>query len=86
MHGIFSSATVTDCRFERNTAYEYGGGIMTENGSPLITDSFFCENTPDHIWGDWDGDDNTFRMFCLPFAFNRPGDVGTGDDLIPASR
>jgi hypothetical protein len=82
-----SSPTVYDCRFERNTAeYGNGGGMLNEDSNPTITDSFFCENTPEHIWGDWDGDDNTFRMFCLPFAFDGPGDVGTGDVLIPASR
>jgi hypothetical protein len=44
---------------------------MTESGSPLITDSRFCENTPDHIWGPWDGDDNTFWMFCRVFGFDK---------------
>jgi hypothetical protein len=67
-----SSPTVTDCRFERNTTdFGNGGGIMTEAGNPLITDSLFCENTPDDIWGDWDGDDNTFWMFCRVFGFDK---------------
>jgi hypothetical protein len=63
-----------------------GGGMSTVNGSPLINDAFFCENTPDHIWGPWDGDDNTFHMFCLPLPVDIRGDGGTGDVQMPVSR
>ncbi|MHC4422773.1 MAG: right-handed parallel beta-helix repeat-containing protein, partial [Planctomycetota bacterium] len=77
-----SSPTVTDCRFERNTANGYGGGMSNWWGTnnPTITDSFFCENTPDAISGPWDGDDNTFNEFCRVFGFDTI-DVG-GDDLL----
>ncbi|MHC4589773.1 MAG: right-handed parallel beta-helix repeat-containing protein, partial [Planctomycetota bacterium] len=77
-----SNPMVTDCRFEGNTAYEgNGGGMLNENSNPTITDSLYCENTPDDIWGDWDGADNTFRMFCPPYAFDRSGDGGTSEVL-----
>jgi parallel beta-helix repeat protein len=76
-----SSPTVTDCRFQGNTAYGgNGGGMFNDQSSPTITDSLFCENAPDDIWGDWDGDDNTFYTFCRQFGFDTI-DVGMDDVL-----
>jgi predicted outer membrane repeat protein len=71
MYNDESSPTVNDCRFERNTADEgSGGGIMTENGNAIISDSRFCENAPDHVWGPWDGDDNSFYTVCRLIGFD----------------
>jgi hypothetical protein len=74
------SPTVTDCRFAKNSAYAgTGGGVKNANGDPTINDSQFCENTPDDIWGGWDGDDNTFYPFCPPHGADAV--VGGGVDV-----
>jgi predicted outer membrane repeat protein len=77
-YGYGSYPTVSDCRFEGNTASR-GGGILTETGNATITDSLFCENTPDNVRGDWDGDDNTFLMFCRWFGFDT---IDVGGDVV----
>jgi hypothetical protein len=75
-----SSPTVTDCRFMHNWAEINGGGMLNVYGNPTITNSLYCENTPNDIWGDWDGDDNTFSMLCPPFY---PDAVADWWDGIP---
>ncbi len=54
--------------------------MLNQNSNPMITDSLFCENTPDDIWGEWAGDDNTFCPLCDGHV-NNDGEVNTIDFL-----
>jgi parallel beta-helix repeat protein/predicted outer membrane repeat protein len=45
------SCAITNCRFSGNAALE-GGGMYTESlSNQAVTDSVFCDNSPDHIKG-----------------------------------
>ena len=62
------AATITGCAFIQNTATN-GGGIFSsgsdENDSPTISNSNFCENNPDAIYGNWNNSSgNEFLNTC----------------------
>ena len=61
---ISSTVTVTDCTFTGNLAGA-GGGIYVSSGTATVTGSNFCDNTPNHIVGNWaDGGGNSFCPLC----------------------
>ena len=39
--------------FTGNVAQLDGGGIFSVDSKPAVADSFFCDNTPNHIVGDF---------------------------------
>ena len=65
-----SNPLVIECTFAGNSASGPGvneGGAMWSSADslPTVEDSFFCENTPDHIFGPFDDTgDNVFAQQC----------------------
>jgi len=83
-----SSPTVVECTFSGNIA-DSGGGMRNLSGSnPMIANSNFCENVPDHIVGNWTdfGDnclaDSCFQCIPCPEDINADGEVTVGDLLV----
>lgn len=77
------SPILENCTFSGNSAGVAGGGIYS-NGSanPNVGDSFFCENTPDHVFGPYnDRGGNTFGPIGCRADLDRDGDVGVKDLL-----
>jgi len=58
-----SEVTLTNCNFKQNTAEFDGGGIYSTSGCTLIN-TVLCENSPDHIYGDWKNGGGT----CITFS------------------
>ena len=67
-----SSTTVTNCSFIGNTATSVGGGMGGCGGvNPTVTNTGFCDNTPDPIFGPFiDGGGNSL-LYCAP-SFPKP--------------
>ncbi len=62
----FSSPTVTNCSFSGNSATNQGGGMFNTGSNPTVTDTGFCANTPDPIFGTFtDGGGNCFWDSCV---------------------
>ena len=80
-----SNPTIAHCTFRSNTAYGLGGAIANvSKGLPVIAGSFFCQNFPAHIYGDWsDNGDNLMSDVC---KFDCPDVTDDGqvdiDDLL----
>lgn len=75
VHCDSSTLTITSCLFTGNMAVISGGALKTSKCSPDISQSHFCNNSPDDIDGDWtDSGDNDFCTGC-------DGDI-TGDGLV----
>ena len=56
--------TVTGCTFTGNLA-GVGGGIFVQSGMTTVTGSTFCDNSPNHIAGNWtDAGANSFCPLC----------------------
>jgi len=69
----FDSAvtTINDCTLSDNDAYSGGGIASDKNSSPLIMNTLFCNNDPEHIDGNWEDEGgNEFYdecpLTCLP--------------------
>ncbi len=62
-----SSPTVTNCSFSGNSAIFNGGGMYNEASSTTtVTNTGFCDNTPDPIFGPFtDGGGNCFWDSCV---------------------
>jgi hypothetical protein len=79
------SATLTGCAFEDNDASIEGGAIHSGfGGTPIVEDSTFCGNAPNHIVGSWtNGGGNQFNIACnaQPGDTNGDGQVNV-DDLV----
>ncbi len=68
MFNLSSSPTVANCSFSGNTATNGGGGGMLNlgNSSPTVSNTGFCDNTPDQIDGTFtDGGGNSL-LYCPP--------------------
>ncbi len=65
----FSSAVIQGCAVTNNTVDVgggTGGGIYSNSGSPVVSDTLVCGNTPDQIYGPWsDGGGNTQLESCV---------------------
>jgi hypothetical protein len=63
-----SDPTLTGCVFTGNAAAIAGGAMYTLEsfyGVPTITDSSFCDSSPNHVAGDYnDGGENDFCPLC----------------------
>jgi len=59
-----ASPEVSNCRFSGNSA-TYGGGIRNDS-SPLISDSSFCNNTPNAIEGSYADIGGNNLAYCSP--------------------
>ena len=72
-----SSPTLINCTFSNNTAYDTGGAMANNpDGVPLVSTSYFCSNTPTHIYGPWDdGGGNTMVDSC---QYDCPDVTGDG--------
>ena len=66
LHCTNCTATIIDCTFSNNIAKEDGGGIASiDGGNPTVSNSSFCGNTPDDIFGNYtDGGGNAFTDLC----------------------
>ncbi len=74
-----SSPTVINCTFSGNTAGT-GGGMYNNSSSPKVSDSFFCVNTPDQIFGAYTDNGGNNMQHCPPPVTRIEGDVdGDGD-------
>jgi hypothetical protein len=59
-----SNATVTDCTFTGNLAGG-GGGLFVAGGTTTLAGSIFCDNSPNHVYGNWiDDGGNSFCPLC----------------------
>ena len=79
------SPQILNCIFVHNDAKMGGAIFHLENGSvgPTITNTYFCDNQPQDIWGSWiDGGGNIFADDCV--ADDCPADVN-GDSEINIS-
>ena len=63
---VASESRVSRSRFSGNTATNEGGGIhVAEDSSIAIGTTFFCDNDPEDVNGDWvDSGGNEFRSVC----------------------
>ena len=82
--GMFTdgSPTINNCIFKDNVAKAWGGGIGMSNASamPVISNTRFCNNSPDDIYGDWfDAGGNVFDDSCGEDSCN--ADV-SGDSYV----
>ena len=82
--GMFTDGTPTinNCIFKDNVAKAWGGGIGMSNASamPVISNTRFCNNSPDDIYGDWfDAGGNVFDDSCGEDSCN--ADV-SGDSYV----
>jgi len=82
--GMFTdgSPTINNCIFKDNLAKAWGGGIGMSNASamPVISNTRFCNNSPDDIYGDWlDAGGNVFDDSCGEDSCN--ADV-SGDNYV----
>ncbi len=77
---------MTNCTFSGNTASISGGGLFnSSNSNPTVTNTGFCNNTPDQIAGEpiTDGGGNSL-LFCpppIPPTDLCPADID-GDGLV----
>jgi predicted outer membrane repeat protein len=56
---------VSHCYFEDNFAYKNGGGIEFHGDNLTLTDTVFCANNPDSVYGKWlDGGGNCMTSSC----------------------
>ena len=61
-----SYPTITGCVISNNTSVEPGGGIRITSGTPTLSDSYFCGNYPDQIFGNWsDAGENVIEEVCF---------------------
>ncbi len=68
MRNFASDPTLTNCTFSGNTATNVGGGMHNSNASIVtVTNTGFCDNTPNHIDGGpiTDGGGNCFWDSCV---------------------
>lgn len=62
-----TQTTISDCFFYDNVAKINGGGIYnyTSSNALITTNTTFCNNTPNHIYGTWtDNGKNSFSDDC----------------------
>ncbi|MBP27147.1 MAG: hypothetical protein CMJ63_02860 [Planctomycetaceae bacterium] len=80
LYSSISSPVLTDCFFGDNFAFITGGAIHAAgNAEPVISDSVFCHNLPDHISGEWtDEGGNSMLDECEGCS----GDIGILDDVV----
>jgi hypothetical protein len=80
LYSSISNPVLTDCSFDDNFTFITGGAIHAAgDGEPVISDSVFCHNLPNHISGEWtDGDGNSMLDECEGCS----GDIGTPDDVV----
>ncbi len=84
MYNQASSPTVTDCSFSGNSASSSGGGMSNANASnPTLTNTGFCDNTPDQINGTFtDGGGNSLLYCPPPIPLPDPCPTDTNDDGV----
>jgi thiol-disulfide isomerase/thioredoxin len=82
------SPIISNCIIKNNSAQMGGGLYHLQNGTtgPSISNSFFCNNTPSDIYGDWvDSGGNVFDESCgddnCPADVNGDGNVNVSDLL-----
>ena len=85
MNGGVSVATFEVCEFSGNSGghlpgYDEAGGIYNQHdgggASSIVSNSVFCENTPEHITGSWtDAGGNCFADTCDDCGSTCPADV-----------
>ncbi len=80
MDNYDSSPTVINCTFSGNTANEWGGGMYSDSdSSPRVSDSHFCDNEPDQVYGVYAAGGGRNYLYC-PVGPVYAGDVdGDGD-------
>ncbi|MBC8309201.1 MAG: hypothetical protein H8E83_01650 [Planctomycetes bacterium] len=83
------SPVITNCIIKDNVAQIGGGVYHLQNGTtgPEISDSQFCNNSPNDFYGDWvDGGGNTFDDGCgnssCPADVSGDGSVNVTDLLL----
>lgn len=75
------------CVFQNNVAID-GGAMYNWNGAnPSLQNNVFCQNGPDDIDGNWNGEGNQFNQTCdndddCPADLNGDGEVGGADLTI----
>ena len=74
---LYSSATISDCLIEHNTAGSYGGGVRALSGTPTFTDSIIRNNTGGTEGGGLWLDDNGIFVRC-EISGNAAGGNGGG--------
>lgn len=86
MHNLSSSPSVINCIFRENASDDTGGGISSNHnfpGSPVISDSVLCANTPNQIY--WSYTDNGGNIindnYCPPPKPKYDGDVDDDGDV-----
>ncbi|MCH7547862.1 MAG: hypothetical protein IID30_15800, partial [Planctomycetes bacterium] len=86
MYNIDSNPTVTNCSFSGNSSVGSGGGMYNQNASfPTVTNTGFCDNTPNAIFGDpiIDGGGNSLN-YCpppIPVPPSCPADINTDTNV-----
>jgi len=64
---VESQSMLDACTVQGNEALVSGGGIHHAAAISWISNSDFCDNQPDHIYGLWvDDEGNTFDVVCEP--------------------
>lgn len=87
VHNFSISPAFLECAFRGNVAID-GGAIYNWNGAnPELLNNVFCQNGPDDIDGNWNGDGNQFNETCdndddCPADLNGDGEVGGADLTI----
>ena len=80
---VGSSPTVNNCTFSGNTAGTFGGGMFNNGSSPRGTNTGFCDNTPDQIFGTvTDGGGNSLLYCPPPIPKPDPCPTDTNDDGV----
>ncbi len=85
MYNGNSNSTVINCSFSSNTAVAGGGIFNTDPSSPTVTNTVFCNNTPDQIFGVYtDGGGNVFSTYCpppIPVPPSCPADISSDTNV-----